>query len=324
MNESAPLRGIGGSDIAAVLGISKWKSPFDVWAKLVGQAPEIEQNQAMEWGTILEPVVARHYTQGHPGEFLTQPGRLAHPHLPYVCGTPDFLVHSGEDTKLLRGLEIKTAGLRAASFWGSEGDAIPEEYLVQCAWYMIVTGLETWDVAVLLGGQEYREYTLVADQELQKLLLAQAAQFWAKHVLTGLPPEPGGSESTAHTIRSLYPRSIANMKTATPEECVVAGLLQEAEMLLAEAESQHAALKAKLMLAMGESEALLGPWGRISWKSSKPSDVVDRGAIIADLTTRLAEALKDGDAAQAALADLQAKHTTTKPGSRRFLTRWGK
>ncbi|HUS92198.1 MAG TPA: YqaJ viral recombinase family protein [Phycisphaerae bacterium] len=318
--------GIGGSDIAAVLGVSKWKSAFDVWAKLLGQAPPEEPpNDAMTWGIILEPVVGHFYCRQHPGWFLDKPGHLRHKSIPYIVGTPDGLVYDSEDHQARgphRGVEVKTAGLRAARFWGESGDEIPEEYLLQCQWYMILTGLQTWDVAALLGGQEYREYTLTADKELAEIMMTVAANFWARHVLGGVAPDPGGSEQTQQMIRRLYPKSIAEIRTATADECVVAEALRQAAILLDEGKEKHDALKSKLMVAMGQTEGLIGPFGRITWKSSKDSTAVDKDAVIAELGRELAIRIGDKDRADQIITEIHASHTTTKPGSRRFLPRW--
>ena len=63
--------GIGGSDVAAIMGLSPWRTPYQVWAdKVLGIREDISGKPAVEWGTILEPVVGEHYKSLHPDRTL--------------------------------------------------------------------------------------------------------------------------------------------------------------------------------------------------------------------------------------------------------------
>ena len=54
-------KGIGGSDAAAIAGLSPWKSPVAVWLEKTGQVEPEEPGEAAYWGTVLEDVVARNF-----------------------------------------------------------------------------------------------------------------------------------------------------------------------------------------------------------------------------------------------------------------------
>jgi putative phage-type endonuclease len=57
---AARRTGIGGSDIAAILGLSPWRTPLDVYRDKVDGAEQPE-TEAMRWGRLLEDVIAREY-----------------------------------------------------------------------------------------------------------------------------------------------------------------------------------------------------------------------------------------------------------------------
>ena len=139
-------KGIGGTDIGAILGLSPWNSPLSIFLGKTGQNPPPKPTtQAMEWGTFLEPKIAADFRRDtNTLDLLTGldiatafPGRASgwaghtivqHASYDYLLGTPD-----GFAPRSRRGLEIKTAGFKGDE-WGVQGtDAIPEHYLVQCA-----------------------------------------------------------------------------------------------------------------------------------------------------------------------------------------------
>ena len=69
----ARRKGLGGSDIAAILGISKWRTPMDVWVEKMGLVEPSEESYAMMRGRILEDAIAQWYGEFtgfdlHPGE----------------------------------------------------------------------------------------------------------------------------------------------------------------------------------------------------------------------------------------------------------------
>ena len=50
-------QGIGGSDAAVVCGISRYKSPVELWMEKTGQLPSQETGEAAYWGNLLESLV---------------------------------------------------------------------------------------------------------------------------------------------------------------------------------------------------------------------------------------------------------------------------
>lgn len=197
--------GIGGSDIPAILGVDPYRSPWNVFSEKLGIAQPKPSSRFTTWGQKLEAVIASEYAERREGagERLCLSPTLTHPTRKWMLGTPDRLViRAGRDPESveppLRGLEIKNKGFFQSSKWGDDGDdesTVPEEVRVQCHWYMEVTGLERWDVATFIGGNDYREFVLKADAELQALLVEVAERFWRDNVLAKRAPDIDGSEA---------------------------------------------------------------------------------------------------------------------------------
>jgi putative phage-type endonuclease len=174
-------RGIGGSDAPAILGVSKWRTPLDIYLEKRGEGEPQPESPAMRWGTALEPVVRQAYAD-LTGETVRVPGLLVHPERLWMLAHVDGLTESG------RLVEIKTA--RMADGWGEPGtDEIPDAYLIQVQHYLSVTAISVADVAVLIGGSDFRVYEVPADADLQGVIVAAEVDFWDR-VQTGRPPDP--------------------------------------------------------------------------------------------------------------------------------------
>lgn len=176
--------GIGGSDAAAALGLSPWKTPYDLWCEKRGLAEPLPPTEPMVWGTLLEPIIAAEYERRTGCMIERLPDLLRHPTWGHMIGHIDGRV-VGEP----RILEVKTA--RDARNWGEPGsDEIPPYYAVQCHHYLVVTGAQWVDIAVLIGGQDFRIYSIERDDDIAGMLVDQEASFWRHHVETGHPPDP--------------------------------------------------------------------------------------------------------------------------------------
>lgn len=208
--------GIGASEIAAVMGISPWESPFSLyWRKVNGW--EFEANPEMEWGTRLEPVVAEKYQDGHPDE-IVQPSGLVEGPEPWMLATPDRLLMAmvpaelhcyrvpdgGQLLDTMAVLELKTAH-SAHDVWGEAGtDDIPVHYRAQVQWQMLCVDVQWAVVAVLIGGSDYREYTVLRDDRDIRVMVEYGRRFMAR-LQAGDPPSLDEHTATLATVRRLHP-----------------------------------------------------------------------------------------------------------------------
>jgi putative phage-type endonuclease len=181
-------RRFGGSDIAAALGLTKWKSATRLWLEKTGQIIPSHAGEAAEWGHRLEPVLLARFMEDRPGVLDTAPDDMpsvvAHPDHPQLTVSLDGLWHHREASTVV---EAKTVGLLAADDWADGG--MPDSYLVQTLYQMAVTGLPTAHVPVLIGGQRYEERTVNARPDYQNDLIEWAVWWWDRHIVGGRQPD---------------------------------------------------------------------------------------------------------------------------------------
>ena len=308
-------QGIGASEVAAICGLNPYKSALAVYMDKLNLTERGPETEALEWGTRLEDVIASKYAEKAAGEGLRlwRPGvTFRNPERPWMLCTPDGLLLPAQAeadlAKVDRGLECKTAGYRQAFRWGEADDAVPEQYLLQCAWSIIVTKVPRWDLAALIGGQDYREYVIVRDPDLEAMLIQIVGEFWQR-VLDRKPPEPDASESAANALKRIYAKHSGDIIQANEECQSLAFALRETQKVREDAERRELGLENLLKAIIAENAGIEGAFGRITWKRSKDSIRTDWKAV--------AETVK-------APVEIVKQHTATQPGSRRFLTAWAK
>jgi putative phage-type endonuclease len=179
----ARRKGIGGSDAGAILGVNKYKTPLDVYLDNTGQAPDIEDNDAMYWGRALEDIVAYEYAKRTGKKVRRNNAILVHPEHKFMLANLDREI-VGEPGIL----EIKTAA--RADDWGEPGsDEVPESYLAQVMHYMAVTGAQFADIAVLIAGRKFQTYTIQRDDQLIEHMIDVERDFWENNVYRLVPPD---------------------------------------------------------------------------------------------------------------------------------------
>lgn len=305
--------GIGGSDVAAVLGLSPWRSPLDVWLDKTGRAEPQEENDAMYWGAKFEALVAQKYSEESGNEVRRVNSILRSKEYPMLIGNIDRAVCT-EKGKLpvVKGefrtpkiLECKTAAVKSEA-WGDEGtDEIPDYYLTQCLHYLGLTGCECCDVAVLFTGpRKFGIYTVMADSDVIGEMSARLADWWETYVAKDTPPPP----RSAADVQRLFKRSVSKEITATAEIEALAYAYATTYRTFRQTEAQLDEAKEKLCVFMGEADTLVGVDGKplCTWKSSEDSAKTDWEAV--------------ARAAGATEAQIAA-HTTTRAGARRFLSK---
>lgn len=196
--------GLGGSEIAAVVGLSPYMSPFWLWHFKKGNIPGQKVNSAMDWGHRLEPVVREWFAERHEFDVVPTPGTYANAERPWQRCNPDGLIYDDEFLPEPIALyEGKTA--RYADDWGPSGsDQIPLKYACQIQHSLDVFGLPRAYLAVLIGGSDAREYVIEADPEDQRLLREAGERFW-QSLQTDDEPPIDCSDSTYQAVRDLNP-----------------------------------------------------------------------------------------------------------------------
>lgn len=256
--------GLGGSDAAAALGLSPWKTPLALYLEKRGELPPVDETEAMRWGSIHEPAILNAYAQRAGVPLLAHPPLIRHPQYPWMFASLD--ARTGE-----RVVEAKTA--RSAEGWGEPGsDEIPEAYLLQVQHYMLVTALPIADVAALIGGNDFRVYTVEADRELHEMLIEGEHEFWQR-VQREDPPAAQSYQDVKMKWR---------LSNASPIEAdnLIASYIADLHATREQIRSSEAiadTLTALICDYMGEHDTLTRDGATLAtWKMTKPAKSFDR------------------------------------------------
>ena len=211
---------LGGSDIAGILGQSKFATAVDVYLSKKSDSIEQKDNPAILWGNYLEDAVARAYSDKTGYRVEKHEGLIVHPDYPFIAGNIDRWAYDDKTNKQYI-LECKTSGFMMRNDWGKEEltDDIPVYYIMQVAYYsMLVEAalkveVEKVDIAVLIGGQDFKIYTYNKDEELEAILLKKGVEFWRNHIEKDIPPSP----VIVSDLDKLYPDSIEKSVYATDD-----------------------------------------------------------------------------------------------------------
>lgn len=272
--------GIGGSDAAAIAGISKYSSPVLVYMDKSGlyipEKPE-RVKMAAEFGNKLEPVVRQtfvekvnkeRYEQGRPGiKVVHRKAIFAHDEHDFIRTNLDGIVY---DPELGKGVfEAKTAHYMLREDW--DGEDVPNTYLTQCQHNMAVMDMSYSWLAVLIGGNDFRYYFIKRDQEFIDYLIAIEKTFWEKHILRNIPPAMIGHGEEKKMLSSIYPTSIEpELPFILPNESEETLLkLDSAKKNVKTWETEQTRLENVIKDWMKENETAFAGDHKVSWKTSK-------------------------------------------------------
>lgn len=184
INLEQRLLGIGGSDMPIILGLSSYKTSYELYLEKTGlKEIDTQITPVQYWGTKIEPLLREEFEKRNNVK-VSQPDQLIHPFYDYIRANVDGFIDEWNSV-----LEIKCSHAFMASEWGEDGsDVIPMSYLVQVAHYCGVMNASTAHIAVLIGGNDYREFKYTRDLELENTLLKAATEFWHYVETKSAPP----------------------------------------------------------------------------------------------------------------------------------------
>jgi putative phage-type endonuclease len=185
---------VGGSDIAAITGLSAWESAITKWAKKTGQIPdEVTPNMSMKLGTKLEAPILDLFADEHPELEIYETGTWANKENPWARSNPDGLYKTADGEWGI--VEVKFS----RDYW----TGVPQAYRAQVLWYMKVFGIKQAKL-VALAGSSYMEFDIEWD-EFEAETLWDAAVRFRQACLDMKMPYWDGSNSTLETVRALSP-----------------------------------------------------------------------------------------------------------------------
>jgi putative phage-type endonuclease len=295
-------KGIGSSDAAAAVGLNPYKSQLELWMEKTGQDGELpkpdpnDETSPLYWGTLLEPIVAAHYTRRTGRRVRRINAVLQHPSEPWMLANIDREVVGDDEVQIL---ECKTAGLNGARLWA---EGVPEYVQLQVMHQLAVTGKKAADVAVLVGGQELRIHRIERDEGAIANLVAIEREFW-RLVESRQAPVADGSESADRALRALFPQDAGECLDLGGDFEMSAAFsdLVAVRRVLAEHLDLEAQLKQRLQQRMGDASRALFEGGEVTWRRSRDSRSFDLASLLQHQP------------------ELRAQYALVTPGSRRFV-----
>lgn len=190
-------RGIGGSDVGAILGVNKWKTPFQVYLEKTEEITEAsETSEAAYWGTELEDMVAREFAKRTGKKVRRDNKHFVSRNYPFMVANIDRRV-VGENSIL----ECKTVNQFGAKEW--EEDEIPASYLLQVQHYLYVCEADKGYIAALIGGQRFIWKEVEKDEELISMIIQAEKDFW-NMVQHKTPPALDGSSAAEKYVNEKF------------------------------------------------------------------------------------------------------------------------
>ncbi len=288
--------GIGSSDASTAVGLNPYMSRLELWMEKTGRMEQQPNNDAIYWGTMLEPLVAQEYSKRTGFKVARVNAIHQHSTEKFMLANLDRQVVGCADGPGI--LECKTSGYYSGKYW-EEG--VPEWYQIQVLHQLAVTGRKWADVAVLIGGQDFRIFRINRDEDMIQNLISLEGEFW-ELVKSDTPPPADGSESSSRALAQLYPRDSGEILDCTEDSAMndVFGRLVDTRTIREEAQEEEEQLKQQLQEYMGEATQMILAGGKVSWKKAKDSNTVDFKKILEDHP------------------EFQQQYPMVKPGSRRF------
>jgi putative phage-type endonuclease len=273
-------RGVGGSDVGKVLGVSDYGTAVDVWLEKTGRSAPVEQTEAMWFGNELEAAVARRYAR-EAGVDVVRHNFMAFDDEAFLVGNIDRLVKlHGSGAPAHQG-EVRTAvGLECKTSSQAPWDEVPLHYQAQVQTYMALhPTIMQFDVAAsFYVAKAFKVFSVERDNEVIDSIREAVKEFWEKHVIPDVPPPPTCEADckaiwkASNPLRKVY---------ATDEVAMAVKSLKELQARIKELEAGASDVKASIMAAMEDGEVLIGPDGEklATWKSNKASKKTDWEAV---------------------------------------------
>jgi putative phage-type endonuclease len=277
---------LGSSDIAAVMGLSPWRTAYEVFeGKQEGFVAFEDPDKAkiLRRGVRFEPVILD-MLQEETGVWITGRNvRHVDHQYPFLACEIDAEA-TDEQTLNISNVEIKSVSPWAAGDWGAEGtDEIPLYYACQVMFSLMVTGRKYATVAALIGSDDLRVYRINRDEPLIDYIRKAAVDFWTNNVLANVPPTPKSSEDASKVLSRFEGFAWAGNEVVWKQLRTLKGVKEAQKRLESTREGLEIAVKTALANAAsdkgveGDSQkfAILGPDGKpaVTWNSQQTNRI---------------------------------------------------
>lgn len=270
-------RGIGGSDVAAIMGLSPWRTPAEVWLEKTGRVEpqDLSDRPHVQRGVDLESFVGNKYRKRHQDYIVRRVNAICQSiERPWAQASLDYEICEikhidGRATGYEWGvLEIKTS--RNDSDWA---DGIPVYYMTQVQHYLSVTGRKYAWVAVQFDSDwlwEYREYRIERDEEDIAAINSAVDTFWHEFVETGVMPVLVGTAGEAQGLTQMFATpSVESFTTTDADTLQLVSDYQDASEREKRAKSDKQTASTLLMAKIGEHKQMFTDTAKVTWSRSE-------------------------------------------------------
>lgn len=254
-------KGIGASESPIIMGFSTYKTPYELYLEKTGlvEADNAETEQQY-WGNALERPILEHFARENKVT-LEYPDTIYHRKYPFIFANLDAWC-----PELNAVVEAKNSNTFMAKTWDrAQEDGIPMQYLIQIAKQVACVNCETGYCAVLIGGNEYRQYTYHRDYELEDLIIQADINFWD---CVQLRIEPDLTQLSDYKLK--YPESTDNKVELPGFLLPVIEEMQDIRSSIKKWEKQMDKLKMEVMRYMKDAHSLVNESGKtlITWNKT--------------------------------------------------------
>lgn len=291
--------GIGSSEVATIVGLNPWETPYQLWRRKVGIDAPKEENFAMKAGHYLEDAVSRFWADETGREIIKRSAVdwiIRDNDRPYLQVSPDrtYWLTGEKRNDTNKGiLECKTTQMEV------DADDLPKHWFCQVQYQLGVAGLEHGSLAWLCSGREfgYKDIDLVPD--FYQWLVEEVSRFWQDNILARVEP----SAVSVKDVLLKYNRHVdGKIVEVTADTFDDVAELRVVKRKIKELEANQAELEERIKMAFGDAEGISFDGQTLAtWKAPKPSQKFDAKAF------------------QAAEPETYKKYVTVQQGARRFL-----
>lgn len=250
-------KGIGGSDVASILGVSPFRTALEVYHDKT--SPELaldEPTEDMQRGVRVEKYILQEYSERSEVELNTNIPTIVDKTYPFMRANIDAKV-IGQNVVV----EAKSTKALIAS-WES---GIPEYYKAQVAYYAMLTDANYVEIPVLFSGWKYACFTYWRDVEYEASIKEAVINFWHNHIVKNIPPKPTSPEE----LMAAYPKLEEKTIEADNDIREKVYLLQEAQAQRKKLEEQEKQLKTQIQGYMGDAGMLDAGFCKLALKEIK-------------------------------------------------------
>lgn len=291
--------GIGASEVATVVGLNPWETPYQLWRRKVGLDAPKQENFAMKAGHYLEDAVAQFWADETGNEII----KASVEDFMFIDETKPYLRVSPDRTYWLKGtpknddnkgiLELKTTQMSI------DADDLPKHWFVQVQMNLGVAGYQYGSLAWLTAGREFGYKDLAFVPDFYAWMIEEVEKFWQDNILGNVEPT---ATTVADVITKYARHTDGKIIEVTEDIAQTCAQLKEVREQISALESTKDELEAKIKLGFGDAEAIsYGGTTLATWKAAKDSTKFDAKAY------------------QKEHSDLCAPYMQTTPGSRRFI-----